>query len=113
MVWERFGIPDPLAWRREFAASSFHMIAAHPWFGVGLGAWPTVYPSYAIADFGVFANQAHSDWLEWVVEGGVGFAVARGPIETNQRSLELRVRTVLRANRALECVFVLTSKHVF
>ena len=74
-VWTRFWAPDPLAVRRELAISSLHMIAAHPWFGVGLGAWPTVYPRYAIVDIGAFANQAHNDWLQWAAEGGVLFGV--------------------------------------
>ena len=74
-VWERFLMPDPLVLRREFAISSLHMIAAHPWFGTGLGTWATVYPRYAIADFGVFANRAHSDWLQWTAEGGIPFAL--------------------------------------
>jgi O-antigen ligase len=75
-VWNRFWQSDPMQMRRELAVSSVHMIAAHPWFGVGLGAWPTVYPRYAIADFGVFANQAHSDWLQWTAEGGIPLGVA-------------------------------------
>jgi O-antigen ligase len=74
-VWIRFWAPDPLAVRRELAISSLHMIAAHPWFGVGLGAWPTVYPHYAIVDAGAFANQAHNDWLQWIAEGGLPFGV--------------------------------------
>jgi O-antigen ligase len=65
-----------MAVRREFAVSSLHMIAAHPWSGVGLGAWPTAYPRYAILDFGTFANQAHSDWLQWTAEGGIPFGMA-------------------------------------
>ena len=75
-VWNRFWQPDPMQMRRELAISSTHMIAAHPWFGVGLGTWPTVYPRYAIADFGVFANQAHSDWLQWAAEGGIPLGLA-------------------------------------
>ncbi len=74
-VWERFRAPDPMAVRTELATSSLHMIAAHPWFGVGLGAWSTVYPHYAIADIGAFANQAHNDWLQWAAEGGVLFGI--------------------------------------
>ena len=27
-------------------------------------------------DFGVFANQAHSDWLQWTAEGGLPFGIA-------------------------------------
>jgi hypothetical protein len=75
-VWDRFWLPDPLALRREFAISSLHMISAHPWFGTGLGTWTTVYPRYAIIDFGGFANRAHCDWLQWAAEGGIPFALA-------------------------------------
>jgi O-antigen ligase len=75
-VWARFLAPDPMAVRREFAISSVRMIAAHPWSGVGLGAWPTAYPRYAILDPGTFANQAHSDWLQWTAEGGIPFGIA-------------------------------------
>jgi O-antigen ligase len=74
-VWERFCAPDPMGMRTELMKSSLQMIAAHPWFGVGLGAWPTVYPHYAITDIGVYANQAHTDWLQWIAEGGVVFGV--------------------------------------
>ena len=72
-VWSRFWTPDPLAVRREFAVSTLHMAAAHPWLGTGLGTWPTVYPQYAIIDVGAFANQAHNDWLQWTAEGGFPF----------------------------------------
>lgn len=75
-VWERIVAPDPLSVRRELAISSLHMIAAHPWSGVGLGAWPTAYPRYAIVDVGLLANQAHSDWLQWTAEGGIPFGIA-------------------------------------
>ena len=74
-VWNRFWQPDPMQMRRELAVSSVHMIAAHPWFGVGLGTWPTVYPKYAIVDPGTFANQAHDDWLQFTAEGGIPFGV--------------------------------------
>jgi len=70
-VWMRFWTPDPLGIRRELAVSTAHMIASHPWFGTGLGTWPTVYPQYAIIDVGIFANQAHNDWLQWTAEGGL------------------------------------------
>jgi hypothetical protein len=74
-LWGRFWTPDPLGVRRELAVSSFHMAASHPWFGTGLGTWPTVYPRYAIIDIGAFANQAHDDWLQWIVEGGLPFGI--------------------------------------
>ena len=74
-VRDRFLEPDPMSGRREFAISSLHMIAAHPWSGVGLGAWHTAYSGYAIQDFGTSANQAHSDWLQWAAEGGIPFGI--------------------------------------
>jgi uncharacterized membrane protein len=74
-IRDRYETPDPMSGRRELAIASVHMIEAHPWSGVGLGAWPTAYPRYAIQDFGLFANQAHSDWLQWTAEGGVAFGV--------------------------------------
>jgi O-antigen ligase len=75
-VWTRFWAPDPMTLRREFNISSLHMITARPWFGFGLGTWPTAYPRYAIVDVGLFANQAHNDWLQWTAEGGLPFGVA-------------------------------------
>jgi hypothetical protein len=77
--WEsvsvRLAAPDPLAVRRELAISTLHMAEAHPWFGSGLGTWPTVYPRYAVIDIGAFANQAHDDWLQWTAEGGFPFGI--------------------------------------
>jgi O-antigen ligase len=74
-VWNRFWAADPMSVRRELAVSSLHMIQSHAWFGVGLGAWSTVYPRYAIIDIGAFANQAHNDWLQWAAEGGIPFGI--------------------------------------
>jgi O-antigen ligase len=68
---------DPLtAGRIQFAASTLHMIAAHPWIGWGLGSWPAVYPAFATFDPGVIVNQAHSDWLQWTAEGGLPVGLA-------------------------------------
>jgi len=56
--------------RANFYRSTLAMMADYPWTGVGLGAWPMVYPEYARFDNGLLANQAHSDWLQWPAEGG-------------------------------------------
>jgi O-antigen ligase len=74
-VWNRLLQPDPMVFRRELNISSLHMIAAQPWLGTGLGTWPVVYPKYAIVDAGLFANQAHCDWLQWAAEGGIPLAL--------------------------------------
>jgi|GEM_PF-400682 len=70
-VWSRLLQPDPMAFRHELNLSSLQMIAARPWLGFGLGTWPVAYPQYAVLDVGLFANQAHCDWLQWTAEGGV------------------------------------------
>jgi O-antigen ligase len=74
---ERFSSEALIAGRIQFAISTVHMIAAHPWVGWGLGCWPAVYPAFATLDPGVIVNQAHSDWLQWTAEGGllVGLAM--------------------------------------
>ncbi len=74
-VWMRLWTPDPLGLRRQFALSTVDIIRSHPWFGTGLGTWPTVYPQYATVDVGLFANQAHDDWLQWTAEGGLPFGI--------------------------------------
>ncbi len=48
------------------------MARARPLTGFGLGTWTSAYPAYAVADFGVIANHAHSEWGQWATEGGVG-----------------------------------------
>jgi hypothetical protein len=57
--------------RVQFALSTLHMIAVHPWTGWGLGCWPAAYPAFAIFEPGVIVNQAHCDWLQWTAEGGL------------------------------------------
>ena len=70
-LYDRLGIPDPYAGRREVAAATVQMIEANPWKGFGMGTWTNVYPAYASKDFGVFINAAHNDWLQWGAEGGI------------------------------------------
>jgi hypothetical protein len=72
----RFSSEALAAGRIQFAVSTVHMIAAHPWIGWGLGCWPEVYPAFAIFDPGVIVNQAHSDWLQWTAEGGLPVGLA-------------------------------------
>ena len=79
-VWARLRAPDPMALRRELDVSSVQMAKAHPWLGTGLGTWPIVYPQYAVIDIGVFANQAHNDWLQWTAEGGLPFSIMLGTL---------------------------------
>ena len=49
------------------------MIPVHPWFGSGLGTWPSEYPGFATGDSGLYVNAAHNDWAQWASEGGYPF----------------------------------------
>jgi O-antigen ligase len=69
-VSERFHSEALTKGRLQFAISTLHMIAVHPWIGWGLGCWPRAYPAYATFDAGAIVNQAHCDWLQWFAEGG-------------------------------------------
>jgi hypothetical protein len=71
-VWQRLLAPDPYAMRREYLDSAIAMLRARPLEGFGLGTWTSAYPAYAVADFGVVANHAHSEWGQWGAEGGMG-----------------------------------------
>jgi O-antigen ligase len=73
---ERFYNETLTAGRLQFAVSTLHMIAAHPWIGWGLGCWPAVYPAFATIDPGAIVNQAHCDWLQWAAEGGLPVGIA-------------------------------------
>jgi len=42
--------------------------------GSGLGTWSTVYPQFATFDAYSEINQAHCDWLQWLIEGGAPLA---------------------------------------
>jgi hypothetical protein len=72
----RFSSEPLTAGRVQFAASTLHMIAVHPWVGWGLGCWPAVYPAFATFDPGAIVNQAHCDWLQWTAEGGLPVGLA-------------------------------------
>jgi O-antigen ligase len=52
------------------------MVRDRPLAGFGLGTWSAAYPKYALYDDGTFVNQAHDDWAQWAVEGGVPLFLA-------------------------------------
>lgn len=70
VVIDRLMAPDPYSMRKDLIEPSLAMVREHSALGLGAGNWPVVYPQYATMDFGVFINQAHNDWLQWVGEGG-------------------------------------------
>jgi O-antigen ligase len=70
-LYYRFQAEDPYAVRREAATATVQMVKSSPWKGHGLGTWTYVYPAFAVKDFGLYANAAHNDWLQWASDGGV------------------------------------------
>jgi O-antigen ligase len=71
VIWSRFQETNPYALRWNRVQSSIAMFRDRPWMGFGLGTWSIAYPGYALFDDGSFVNQAHNDWLQWAVEGGL------------------------------------------
>jgi len=70
-LWSRFQEPNPYGLRWDLLQSSIEMVRARPLTGWGLGTWSEVYPGFARYDDGTFVNQAHNDWAQWAVEGGI------------------------------------------
>lgn len=92
VIWKRLQEPNPYAVRKDFLLSSLEMVRDHPLTGFGLGTWSEVYPGFARFDDGLFANQAHNDWVQWAAEGGIPFfllmlAVAGRAVRPAFRSL--------------------------
>lgn len=75
-LFRRFQQADPYAVRREMLQSSAAMFGERPSTGFGLGTWASAYPAYALYDDGLTANQAHNDWMQWAVEGGLPLLAA-------------------------------------
>ena len=95
-VWERFSYSDPFEYRREMLTATIAMIRARPLTGFGLGAWPSVYPAFAVFDPpGVYMNHAHNDWAEWtgrrsaIVDPARDFRLRSGTAHT-QASVDSR-----------------------
>jgi O-antigen ligase len=79
-IWERLQEPNPYSLRADLNRSSLEMVKDRPVAGFGLGTWSSAYPKYALYDDGTFVNQAHDDWAQWVVEGGVPLFVAMAAV---------------------------------
>ncbi|HEV1283907.1 MAG TPA: O-antigen ligase family protein [Bryobacteraceae bacterium] len=75
-IWERLQEPNPYGVRADLNRSSLDMVRDRPLAGFGLGTWSSVYPKYARYDDGTFVNQAHDDWAQWAVEGGLPLFIA-------------------------------------
>jgi O-antigen ligase len=73
-VLQKLERPDQLSSRRLINQASVNMIKARPLTGWGLRAYVPVYKMFALFDDGTWVNQAHNDYLEWAVEGGIPYA---------------------------------------
>jgi len=69
-VLERFR-EDALAVRGEIWRATLRMIGEHPVFGVGLGAFATVYPRYDASPGLRYTAEAHNDYLQLLAEVGI------------------------------------------
>ena len=96
LIWSRLQETNPYSLRWNLVQSSIAMLRDRPhhvlWMGFGLGTWSMAYPGFALFDDGSFVNQAHNDWLQWAVEGGIPLllimlAVAGWTIRPALRSL--------------------------
>lgn len=73
VIWGRMQENNPYHLRGQFTESTLHMIPERPWLGFGMGTWRAVYPRFATNDMAVIVNEAHNDWVQWAVEGGIPF----------------------------------------
>jgi O-antigen ligase len=62
--------------RNQIWAMTLKMFAAHPVFGVGMGAYWVAVPAFHDASGALTPQEAHNDYLELLASGGVvGFAI--------------------------------------
>jgi O-antigen ligase len=74
-VLGRFGDLSPSI-RLDITKDSLRMFFHRPVWGWGLGAFPTVYPSYRSFYTNLFVNEAHNDYAQLLVETGLlGFGL--------------------------------------
>jgi O-antigen ligase len=60
-----------LAGRRGIWQLTWQIVEDFPWFGVGLGAYPRVMSVYQPVPHVFYFNNAHSQYLQLLTEGGV------------------------------------------
>lgn len=63
---ETFFVSRGWIWR-----DTYSMIKAHPFTGVGFGAFETAFPIYSQSDGSLLVGQAHNDFLQIIAEVGV------------------------------------------
>lgn len=72
---------DPLAGRTETYHLAARMTVDYPWFGVGPGAFDSVFQLYRNSPGDYWPAQLHNDWLEYLITfGRVGGALLLGAV---------------------------------
>ena len=72
---------DPLAGRTETYHLAARMTVDYPWFGVGPGAFDSVFQLYRNSPGDYWPAQLHNDWLEYLITfGRVGGALLLGSV---------------------------------
>ena len=61
---------DPLGGRRETYQLAARMTEDYPWFGVGPGAFGSVFQFYRNSPADYWPGQLHNDWLEYLITFG-------------------------------------------
>jgi O-antigen ligase len=79
---ERFAMDKLLSeGRPAYWANAVDIFATSPLFGIGLGAFPSVYPDEALGGEPIRLYHAHNDYLEYLAELGlIGFILLLGGI---------------------------------
>ncbi len=57
--------------RRDIWLATSRLVADHPWFGVGLGAFPYAYPAYDQSSGAQRVEQSHNDYLQILADAGI------------------------------------------
>ncbi len=72
----RSSAADPLSGRRETYELAERMTKDYPWFGVGPGAFGSVFQFYRNSTADYWPGQLHNDWLEYLITfGRIGCAL--------------------------------------
>ena len=97
---------DSLANRLKPAVASLGMVRDFPFFGVGLGCWPDVFPRYRKPPWSpIFWNATHNDYVQMATETGLlgfgllvwFFAAALGHVWRGIRTLRPEVAALVTA----------------
>jgi O-antigen ligase len=67
---------DPLSGRADTYRLAARMVEDYPWFGVGPGAFDSVFQEYRNSPDDYWPGQLHNDWLEYLITlGRIGFGL--------------------------------------